>query len=142
LRFEKKIANLEFSINNDERDRSMKFNPPSPNKSRRKSQIDRRYKGITAEIILKLALSWIVTIAALASAIKLLPYHFSGQAKLKEVRTQVAETETRVDRLREQLNRNFDPEQSTKLMERYSSSLAPNRSRLFLLPESSEKPKK
>jgi outer membrane murein-binding lipoprotein Lpp len=120
----------------------MKFSSSSSNKSRRKSQIDRRYKGITAEIILKLVLSWIVTIAALASAIKLLPYQFSGQAKLKEVSTQVAETEARVVQLREQLNRNFDPEQNTKLTEQYSSSLAPNRSRLFLLPESSEKTKK
>jgi hypothetical protein len=99
------------------------------------------YKGITAEITLKLILSWIVTIAALASAIKLLPYHFSGQAKLKEIRTQVAETEVRVFQLREQLNHNFDPQQSTNLMERYSSSLAPNRSRIFLLPETSSQPK-
>jgi hypothetical protein len=109
--------------------------------SRRKPKSSRinSYKGITAEITLKLILSWIVTIAALTSAVKLLPYHFSGQAKLKEVRTQVSETEARVFQLREQLNHNFDPQQNTNLMERYGSALAPNRSRIFLVPENPPK---
>ena len=99
------------------------------------SQSQPTYRGMTAEIILKLIFSWTIAIASLASAIKLLPYHLSQQAKLKELRIQVRETEARVVKLREELNKNFDPQQTKNLMEQYSSLLAPNKSRIYWLPE-------
>ena len=66
---------------------------------------------------------------------KLLPYHLSQQEKLQELRIQVQETEARVVKLREQLNKNFDPQQTKNLMEKYSSLLAPNQSRIYWLPD-------
>ncbi len=93
------------------------------------------YRGVRAEITLKLIFSWAIAIASLASAVKLLPYHLSQQAKLKELRIQVRETEARVVKLREQLNKNFDPQQTKNLMEQYSSLLAPNQSRIYWLSE-------
>jgi hypothetical protein len=93
------------------------------------------YRGLKSEIILKLIFSWAIAIAALTSAIKLLPYHLSQQEKLKELNIQVQDTEARVVKLQEQLNRNFDPQQTKNLMEQYSSLLAPNQSRIYWLPQ-------
>jgi transcription initiation factor TFIIIB Brf1 subunit/transcription initiation factor TFIIB len=93
------------------------------------------YRGLKTEIILKLVFSWAIAIAALTSAIRLLPYHLSQQEKLKELHIQVQDTEARVVKLQEQLNRNFDPQQTKNLMEQYSSLLAPNQTRIYWLPE-------
>ena len=108
----------------------------SPKSSRRSNP----YRGVTAEISLKLLLSWAIAIAAIASLLRLLPYHFSQQAKLKELRIQVAETDARVAKLREQLNSNFDPQKTQSLMEQYSSLSSPNQSRIYWLPEDKKQP--
>jgi hypothetical protein len=94
-----------------------------------------QYRGVTTEIGLKLILSWAIAIAAIASLFRLIPYHLSQQAKLKELRIQVQETDARVTQLRDQLNHNFDPQQTQSLMEQYSSLAAPNQSRIYWLPE-------
>ena len=93
------------------------------------------YRGVTAEIRLKLILSWAIAIAAIVSLIRLLPYHLSQQAKLEELRIQVQETDARVAKLRKQLNHNFDPQKTQSLMEQYSSLTSPNQSRIYWLPE-------
>ncbi len=95
------------------------------------------YRGITAEITLKLILSWAIAMGAIASLFKLLPYHLTQQAKLKELRIQVQETDARVNKLKEQLNHNFDPQQTKSLMEQYSSLTSPNQSRIYWLREDS-----
>ena len=114
---------------------------PAPAKVRRRHSTKRRtpYRGISAEICIKLVFSWIIAIASIVSLVRLLPYHLSQQAKLKELRIQVEQTDARVARLREQLNRNFDPHQTNSLMEQYSSLLAPDRSRIYWLPETPQK---
>jgi hypothetical protein len=102
---------------------------PTPTKS--KQQVLRERQAITTELTVKLVLSWIVTSAAIASLCKLVPYHFSQQAKLQEIDTTVQETQKRVNLLRNEFNRNFDPQQTVILMKEYSSKLDPNQSRVF-----------
>ena len=99
-----------------------------PNRKRRNYP---REQGLVAETSLKLFFSLVIGATALVSVIRLVPYHFSQKAKLKEIRSQVEETERRVEILRNQLNRNFDSEQTQILMEEYSPKIAPNRSRVF-----------
>jgi len=112
-----------------------------PKKNRPKSSNrSNPYRGITAEISLKLILSWAIAIAAIVSLFRLLPYHLSQQAKLKELRIQVEETNARVAKLRRQLNHNFDPQKTQSLMEQYSSLSSPNQSRIYWLPEDKEQP--
>ena len=96
------------------------------------------YRGVTAEINLKLILSWAIAIGAIASFFRLLPYHLTQQAKLKELRTQVQETDARVTKLREQLNHNFDPQQTQSLMEQYSTLTKPNQSRIYWLKDNEQ----
>jgi hypothetical protein len=91
------------------------------------------YRGVRAEISLKLILSWAIAIGAIASFCRLLPYHLTQQAKLKELRIQVQETDARVTKLKEQLNHNFDPQQTQSLMEQYSTLTTPNQSRIYWL---------
>ncbi len=93
---------------------------------------------LVAETSLKLFFSFVIGTAAIVSVIRLVPYHFSQKAKLKEIRSQVEETERRVEVLREQLNRNFDSEQTPILIEEYSPNIAPNRSRVFWEEENIE----
>ena len=111
----------------------------SAKKVRRKSRRSHSpYRALTVEIGLKLILSWAIVLAAIASLFRLLPYHLSQQAKLKELRLQVRETEARVVKLRKQLNHNFDPQKTQSLMEQYSSLTSPNQSRIYWLPENQE----
>ncbi|MGL4881426.1 MAG: hypothetical protein ACRC8K_10210 [Waterburya sp.] len=84
---------------------------------RQPRQRHKPYRGIVAEMSLKLILSWVIAIGAIASVFKLLPYHLSQQSKLKELRFQVQETNARVDKLRDELNHNFDPQQTQNLKE-------------------------
>ncbi|MGL5939890.1 MAG: hypothetical protein ACRC2S_05820 [Waterburya sp.] len=102
---------------------------------RQPRQRHKPYRGIVAEMSLKLILSWVIAIGAIASVFKLLPYHLSQQSKLKELRFQVQETNARVDKLRDELNHNFDPQQTQNLKEQYSSLTSPNQSRIYWLPE-------
>ena len=118
----------------------MDSNQRPPKKVRRKTpQRVNPYRGVTTEISLKLILSWAIALAAIASLFRLLPYHLSQRAKLKELRTQVEETDARVTKLREQLNHNFDPQRTQSLMEQYSSLTSPNQSRIYWLPENKER---
>ena len=96
-------------------------------------------QGLVAETSLKLFFSFVIGATAVVSVIRLVPYHLSQKAKLKEIRSQVEETERRVEILRNQLNRNFDSEQTQILMEEYSPNIAPNRSRVFWEEEAGDR---
>lgn len=106
----------------------------SPRPSRR-YETKRVHQGIAIEASLKIGMNLILSIAASTALIKLLPYQEIQQAKLSEVRRAVQETEIRVDNLRNQLNRNFDPEQSKKLMQEQSYRVDPNQRRIFWKPQ-------
>lgn len=111
---------------------------PSKKVSRSSRKHQKYHRGITVEITLKLILSWAIAISAIASLFRLLPYHLTQQAKLKELKIQVQETDARVSKLREQLNYNFDPHRTQSLMEQYSTLTTPNQSRIYWLPEGTE----
>ena len=93
------------------------------------------YRHTQAEVTIKLILSCALVIGAIAALVKLVPYHFSQQAKLREIDAQVEETRGRVGQLKEELNRNFDPQLSQNLMEEYSPRLAPNQTVVFWLDQ-------
>ncbi len=106
---------------------------PSPRLPRRRSRPQRRpaHRLITAEITVKLVVNTILSLAALSALLKLLPYQLTQQAKLKEVRMEVQETEMRVDSLRSNFSRNADPNQARKVMQEQSPRIDPNQRRIF-----------
>ena len=114
----------------------MNSGQPTPKRIRRQTRKRHNpHRGVTTEIYLKLILSWVIAIGAIASVFRLLPYHLTQQAKLKELRIQVRETDARVGKLREQLNYNFDPQRTQNLMEQYSSLTSPGQSRIYWLKD-------
>lgn len=88
---------------------------------------------IKAEIFLRFAFNGILSLSALVALTRLLPYQFSQQAKLREVQVEVQDTEHRVNELREHLNRNFDPQQSRKIMQEHSPMIDPAQRRVILV---------
>jgi cell division protein FtsB len=116
--------------------------PPSYTPSRAKKQHPKQQtkrhtrsdRALAIEIAIKLIANSVLSIAALAALIKLLPYQFSQQAKLQEIRLEVNETEAEVHTLRSNFNRYFDPTQAKKVMQEQSPRLDPNQRRIVLLP--------
>ncbi|MGH2412380.1 MAG: hypothetical protein ACREPR_07760 [Brasilonema sp.] len=105
----------------------------------RRQPYSQAHKAMATEITVKLCVNGILAVTAIAALIKLLPYHFSQQTKLQEIRLEVSEVEERVNRLRGNFNRNLDTRQTKKLMEEQSPRLAPNQRRIFWAPSSESK---
>ncbi|MGK7874958.1 MAG: hypothetical protein AB4426_17155 [Xenococcaceae cyanobacterium] len=107
----------------------------SPRVTPRRHRHRRHYShmAVAAEITVKLLVNGVLSAAAIIALAKLLPYHLSQQAKLREVRIEVKDTETRVNQLRENFNRNFDPSQTKIVMQEQSPWVDPNQRRVVLL---------
>jgi uncharacterized membrane protein (DUF106 family) len=73
----------------------------------------------------------ILSMAAIAALVKLLPYQLTQQEKLREVRMEVQSTQERVNELRNNFSRNFDPNQTRKVMQEQSPRVDPNQRRIF-----------
>lgn len=94
------------------------------------------YRTIALETVVKILTNGILSAAAIAALVKLLPYHQTQRAKLHEIRAEVEQTEERVKQLRANFNRNFDSSQTRTTMKEYSPWVDPNQHRIFLLEES------
>jgi len=95
---------------------------------------NRRYHdevGILAETSLKLFVGLFISLVASISLVRLIPYHFAQSIKLKELKSQVKETEYRVKSKKIQLMQNFDSQQAENLREQYSSRIDKHKIRLF-----------
>lgn len=102
-----------------------RLTPQRPRQHRPKS-----HRGVALEISLKLVANGILSVAATVALIKLIPYQISQQAKLQEIRLEAKETEARVNILRQNFNRYFDPTQARKVMQEQNPRLSPNQRRI------------
>ena len=64
---------------------------------------------------------------------QLLPYHWSQQEKLREIRTEVKLMEGRVNILQAEFSRNFDPRQTKSIMEQQGYRFDPNQRPVVLM---------
>lgn len=102
--------------------------------SDRPGATNRRYHdevGIMTETSLKLFVGLFISLVASISLVRLIPYHFAQSLKLKELKSQVKETEYRVKSKKLQLMKNFDSQQAENLREQYSSRIEKHKIRLF-----------
>jgi hypothetical protein len=102
---------------------------------RPKSRSSRRAsgnKGVAVEVTMKLIANSVISVVAIAALFKLLPYQKVQQTKIEEIRLEVETTQTRVDSLRQNFNRYFDPAQAQKVMQEENPRLAPNQRRIVL----------
>lgn len=81
------------------------------------------YRAIALETSAKLAVNLVLSMAAIAALVQLLPYRVSQQAKLTELQAEVASTGDRVKRLQTEFNHNFDPAQAQAVMEEQTTRI-------------------
>ncbi len=116
--------------------------PPTPTRQpleprRMVPQTQRRqrrhsYRAVAGETTARLVVNIVLSAAAIAGLVQLLPYHLSQQAKLREVRAEVKRTETRLNNLRPDFNRSFDPKQANSVMQEQSFLVDPNKRKVVL----------
>lgn len=88
------------------------------------------YGALTLETVVKLGVNSVISVAAIAALSNLIPYLVSHQAKLREIRTQVRETELQVNQLQDKFSRSFDPSQAGSVMQEQSARVNPNQRRV------------
>jgi hypothetical protein len=116
------------------------FQPtPPPEQQRRsvprpkKHLRQRSYQVMALETSAKITVNLVIITAALSALIQLLPYHWLQQDRLREIRTEVKLLEARVNNLRAEFSRNFDPSQANAIKKEQSYRLAPNQKQLIFI---------
>lgn len=84
------------------------------------------FRAVAGETTAKLVVNAVLSSAAIAGLVQLLPYHLSQQSKLGEVRTEVKRSEERVKNLHADFSRANDPGQMKSVMQEQSSWVDPN----------------
>lgn len=113
--------------------------PPLPPEPSRHQVVRRRkrrnpHRAIAIETGFKLGVNGILAIVAVSALVKLVPYNLAQQSKLKEIQTEVAALEGRVDRLEADLSRQFDPQQAMSVMQTESNRVDPRQRQVRWLP--------
>ncbi len=91
------------------------------------------HQWVATEITIKLAVNGVLSLVALFTLFKLIPYQWSQEAQLKEIKVEVEETEKRVSQLRDDFRHNFDPHKTDRVMQEQSPRLHPTQRRIFWL---------
>lgn len=101
--------------------------PVEPRRSlQRKSRQHRRpYQVVTLETTAKLAVNVLLSAAAVSGLMQLLHYQWFQQEKLWEIQTEVKQAEERVNLLRTDFSRYFDPQQANSIMQEQSNWVEP-----------------
>lgn len=100
-------------------------------KSTRRRQSRHLYRTIALENTAKLFVNGVLSAAALYGLAQLLPYLWLQQQKWQEINTEVKQAEGRVNYLRQDFNRYFDPHQAETLMKEQSNLLEPGQRQVF-----------
>lgn len=93
----------------------------------------RSHRVMALETTAKIAVNLAISAAAVSALTQLLPYHWSQQEKLREIRTEVKLMEGRVNILQAEFSRNFDPRQTKSIMEQQGYRFDPNQRPVVLL---------
>ncbi len=103
--------------------------PPDPSRSRRAKSnrtAHPRQRVLAAEAAIKIGVNGVISSAAIAALVQLLPYSLSQQTKLKEIHTEVDAASVRVDRLKAEFSRYFDPHQTKTIVQEQTNRSEPN----------------
>lgn len=74
-------------------------------------------QAIAIETTAKLTVNLAISMVAISALVQLVPSYKEQQQKLQEISQEVQHTEDRVQRLRSEFTRNFDPQQTRKIMQ-------------------------
>lgn len=125
-------------ISNNKNIQNSQLNPPIDIKrvvERQKKQKLNSNVEKAVEISVKIIINTLITFVAFTALNKLLPYHQSQQEKIAEITLEVQETEVRVNKLREKFDRNFDPAQTKRVIQRNTDKVDPNRRPIIFIKD-------
>jgi cell division protein FtsB len=86
---------------------------------------------MAVEMGVKIGVNLAIATVAVSALTHLLPYHWSQQEKLREIRTQEKRLEANVNNLRTDFSRNFDPHQTKTIMQEQGYRFDPNQRRVI-----------
>lgn len=101
---------------------------------RQRRRVARRvnpHRTLAFEVGSQLLVSVGVAIAACVGLAQLIPMAVAQQAQLEEINQEVSKLESRVDRLQNDFNYRFDPQQAQRIMQEQSNRVAPGQVRVI-----------
>ena len=90
----------------------------------------RSYQIMALETTVKIGVNFAISAAAVSALTQLLPHHWSGQEKLRQIRTEVKTTQERVSTLRTEFNNTFDSRQANSVMQQHGNRIPRNYKRI------------
>lgn len=88
---------------------------------------------VGAEVMAKLGVNALMVVVAISALARLIPYNMAQTKQLDNLRAEVQMTQSRVDALQTNLEQNFDPQRSRRVMQEQSQLLDPNQKRIIWL---------
>ena len=86
----------------------------------------RSYQIMALETTVKIGVNVAISAAAVSALVQLLPHHWSGQEKLRQIRTEVKTTQERVNHLRAEFSNTFDSRQASSIMQQQGNRIPRN----------------
>ncbi|PIG90510.1 hypothetical protein [Gloeocapsopsis sp. IPPAS B-1203] len=108
--------------------------PEEPRRIARKRKNRRHpYRTTAIQTTAKIAVNLVLLVATGSTIAKLVPYYLSQQHQLKEIKSEVESAQGRVEQLRTDFNRYFDPQQAKSVMQEQSHRFEPGQRPLILV---------
>lgn len=92
----------------------------------------RSYEVMALETTVKIGVNLAISAVAISALTQLLPHHWSGQEKLRQMRTEVKTAQERVNKLRSEFSNTFDSRQASKIMQQQGNRIPSNKKRIIL----------
>lgn len=115
--------------------------PTRPRPQRRNSRSASRAAGqrhvadLTRETFVKLSINTVLIGLSATALAKLVPSHLTQRSQLREIRSELSFTQARVDKLRTEFSRTFDPMQAQSVMQQQSHLIDPNQRPVVFTPQ-------
>lgn len=97
-------------------------------KGKRRHQL---YRSVAIQSTAKIAANVVLSVVAVSAIVKLVPHYLTQQQRLQEIKTEVTSTEKRVQILRQEFDRYFDPQQAQAIMQEQSNRFEPGQRQIF-----------
>lgn len=85
-----------------------------------------------------LAVNLLLSATAVVALTQLIPYQKSQQEKLQEMQSQVKVAQGQVSQVKEQFDRNFDPQQARQIMQEQTNRIDPQQRHIILVHPDNE----
>lgn len=108
---------------------------PRRRAERRAGQRQRRkpHLVMATETTVKLTVNVALSLVAVSALVQLLPHNRLGQERLEHIQAEVKFTQGRVNQLRADFSRSFDPQQTNSIMQEQSYRMDPTQLRIVWL---------